>query len=269
MKTAPPSFRIPTEPNDSQGTGPDTADHGDAMTQDTARAPDFSRIETWVFDLDNTLYAADAGIFEQVDRRMSAFIAEALGVPRDEAYRLQKLYYREHGTTLSGLTEIHGIEPKDFLDYVHDIDVSIIDPDHRLDAAIARLPGRKVIYTNGTVQHAENVLDRLGVRPHFESIFDIVAANYIPKPRHSAYRHIMTEGGIDPSRAVMFEDIARNLEAAHALGMTTVWVRPAAVTMPGDGDNIDPDELAGHPHIHHVTDDLAAFLDTLHVAPAG
>ena len=239
------------------------------MAQDEtagAAGPDFRHIETWVFDLDNTLYAADGGIFEQVDQRMGDFIARALSVSREEAHRLQKLYYREHGTTLSGLMSIHGIEPKDFLDYVHDIDVSVIGPDHGLETAIARLPGRKVIYTNGTVQHAENVLTQLGLRPHFEAIFDIVAAGYVPKPQHSAYRHIMASGGIAPERAVMFEDIARNLEAAHALGMTTVWVRPSKVTMPGDGDNIDAAELARHPHIHHMTDDLADFLRGLAIA---
>ncbi len=231
-----------------------------------AGTPDFTHVTTWVFDLDNTLYAADGQVFDQVDERMGGFIATYLGVSREEAHRLQKLYYHEYGTTLSGLMSVHGMEPKAFLDYVHDIDVSIIDADTRLDAAIGALPGRKVVYTNGTVQHAENVLGRLAIRDHFEAIYDIVAAGYVPKPNRSAYEHIFTAGGIDPRRAAMFEDIARNLEAANALGMTTVWVRPPLTALPGDADTAEPDELAHHPHIDHVTSDLADFLTRVLVA---
>ena len=142
----------------------------------------------------------------------------------------------------------------------HDIDVSSLETDTALNEAISRLPGRKFIYTNGTVTHAENVLDRLGIRSHFQEIFDIVAAGYVPKPQHSAFEHVLATGGITAANAAMFEDIARNLEAPHALGMTTVWVRPKAGGMPGDADSADPDELAHHPHIHHATDNLAEFL---------
>lgn len=225
------------------------------------RAPqlDFSHIDTWVFDLDNTLYPADGRVFDQVDQRMGLFISELLGVDFAEARRLQKLYYHEYGTTLSGLMTVHGMPPKAFLDYVHDIDVSMIDPNPALDAALARLPGRCLIYTNGSLAHAENVLNRLAIRNRFEAIFDIVSADYIPKPHRTAYEHIFAKAAVTPAHAVMFEDIARNLEAAHALGLTTVWVKPTG-DMPGQGDTADADELAGHPHIHHVTDDLAGFL---------
>ncbi|MGF1454744.1 MAG: pyrimidine 5'-nucleotidase [Alphaproteobacteria bacterium] len=241
-------------------TPPDSA-AGPASAPATAPAfpPDLRHVTTWVFDLDNTLYPADGQIFAQVDQRMSAFIADYLDVDPMEARRVQKLYYHEFGTTLSGLMTVHGMAPKPFLDYVHDIDVSMVEPDTALDEALARLPGRKVIYTNGSVAHAENVLGRLGIRRHFTDIFDIVAADYVPKPHRAAYEHIFSHGRIDPRSAIMFEDIARNLEAAYALGLVTVWVRPRQA-LPGDGDTASAEELARHPHIHHVTDDLAAFL---------
>lgn len=237
---------------------PDPSDPVPGSTP-TGHGPDLCHVETWVFDLDNTLYPADGQIFDQVDQRMSAFIAHYLDVDPVEARRIQKLYYHEFGTTLSGLMTVHGMAPKAFLDYVHDIDVSMIEPDHALDAALSRLPGRKVIYTNGSTAHAENVLGRLGIRHHFTDVFDIVAADYVPKPHRAAYEHIFSHGRIDPNKAIMFEDIARNLEAAYALGLVTVWVRPKQ-TLPGQGDTATPEELANHPHVHHVTDDLTAFL---------
>ncbi len=227
---------------------------------------DFRRIETWVFDLDNTLYAASERVFDQVDRRMRSFIADFLKVDETEAHRLQKLYYHEYGTTLSGLMAIHNLEPKAFLDYVHDIDASVIAPNPALDKALCRLPGRKVVYTNGSHSHAENVLDRIGIQNHFSDIYDIVAADYVPKPERRAYEHIFAKARIEPGAAVMFEDIVRNLEAAHALGMTTVWVRPVGADIPDLSNETGDVLLADHPHVHHVTDDLTAFLDRLSVA---
>lgn len=228
----------------------------------------FSGIETWVFDLDNTLYPAANGVFAQVDAKMTTFISEFLGVDEEEARRLQKLYYREHGTTLAGLMQVHGLEPKPFLDYVHDIDVSFIAPDPTLGAALGRLRGRKVVYTNGSFAHAENVLTRLGIIGEFEAVFDIEAAGYIPKPARAAYERVLARGRIDPRRAAMFEDIARNLEAAHALGMVTVWVRTGGPwSAEVDGDHLSPQEIANYPHVHHVTTDLTAFLENLAGAP--
>ncbi len=225
--------------------------------------PDFTHVTTWIFDLDNTLYPADGAVFAQVDQRMTAFIAGYLKVDAVEARRLQKLYYHEYGTTLHGMMSIHNMPPKDFLDYVHDIDLSGLPPNPDLGRAIEALPGRKVIYTNGSVAHAQNVLNRLGIARAFGAIFDIVAADYEPKPRRAAYERVLGKGAIDPETSAMFEDIARNLEAAHALGMTTVWVRPAESDMPGQADSASREELANHPHIHHVTDDLLAFLEAL------
>ncbi len=230
----------------------------------------FSGIETWIFDLDNTLYPADNGVFAQVDAKMTTFISEYLGVDEAEAHRLQKLYYREHGTTLAGLMQVHGLPPKPFLDYVHDIDVSFIEPDPALGAALDRISGRKVVYTNGSFAHAENVLERLGITDRFDDVFDIEAAGYIPKPDRAAYERILERGAIDPRRAVMFEDIARNLEAAHALGMVTVWVRGSGPwSTEVDGDHLSPEEIARHPHVHHVTTDLTAFLEFASAGPEG
>jgi putative hydrolase of the HAD superfamily len=184
--------------------------------------------------------------------KMKSFIGELLDVDIAEAHRIQKEYFRTHGTTLRGLMDNHGLAPTEFLDYVHDIDVSPVPPNPALDDVLHRLPGRKIIYTNGSVSHAENVSNRLGIRHHFDGIFDIIAADYNPKPARAPYEQMLREHDVDPTRAVMLEDIARNLEPAHALGMTTVWVRSEHdhSAMGAEGD-----------HVHHVIDDLVAWLD--------
>lgn len=231
----------------------------------TAR-PDFSHIETWVFDLDNTLYPARCNLFAQVDERMGAFISEFLKVDLAEARRIQKLYYVEHGTTLNGLMKEHGMQPDDFLAYVHDIDVSMVDPAPELGKAIDRLKGRKVILTNGSLSHAHNVTERLGISGHFDAVYDIAALGFEPKPRATAYDRFLALSGTEPMRAAIFEDIARNLEVPHMLGMTTVWVRPGPP--PGPDASIARHERLSHegadgPHVHHVTDDLRTFLEAL------
>lgn len=213
----------------------------------------------WIFDLDNTLYPARCNLFDQVDRRMGRFISQALGVSHDEARRLQKDYFREYGTTLSGLMDRHGVDPHDFLTFVHDIDYSPIARDARLDATLDALAGRKVIFTNGTVAHAEAVTRRLGVDRHFDAIFDITAADFVPKPRAEPYRRLIDDHDIVPAEAVMVEDIAQNLAIPAEMGMATVWVRTDhAWSRPGVADS--PDQPPA-PYIDHVTDDLAAFLD--------
>lgn len=233
----------------------------------TQTPPDFTAIDVWVFDLDNTLYPPSCNLFAQIDVKMRAFISDLLQVDGDEAYRLQKQYYRDHGTTLSGLMKLHGIAPHSFLNFVHDIDVSVVPPNEALAEALQRLPGRRLVFTNGTVFHAKRVLDRIGIHDHVEDIFDIVHADFIPKPKLETFERFVAKHEIDPKRAAMFEDLDRNLAPAHALGMTTVLVRAAE-------GHADPavrgwgDAPADAPHVHFRTDDLAKFLTTIRTRTA-
>jgi len=215
----------------------------------------FARVDTWVFDLDNTLYPVECQLFEQVDRRMEAFIAERLSLAPEAARRLQKDYWKRYGTTLRGLMLHHDIAPETYLQFVHEIDLSVLPKDPALKAAIERLPGRKVIFTNGPAHHAAAVLDRLGMTSHFETIFDIASFDYIPKPEEAAYRHMLDTLGADPMRCVLFEDTVENLAPAATLGMTTVLVAPKGRVVEVRTDCGD--------HVHHVTDDLADFLARL------
>jgi len=205
----------------------------------------------WVFDLDNTLYPADCNLFLQVDRRIQQYIMDMFGAGPEDARRIQKGFFHEYGTTLNGLMTNHGVDPAAYLDYVHDIDVTPVPSDPALDAVLERLPGRKLVYTNGSVPHAERVLERLGVARHFDGVFDIVAAGYVPKPEPAAFDVFMSRFEVDPVGAVMVEDIARNLAPAHARGMTTVWLRSDHHWSGGDEND---------PHIHHTIDDLVDWL---------
>ena len=209
-------------------------------------------VDVWVFDLDNTLYHARYNQFTQVEQRMNPFVATALKLDGAEARRLQTAYYHAHGSTLRGLMLLHGTDPDEFLDYVHDIDVTWLPPNGELDSALARLNGRKVVFTSGSTDHADRVMRRLGVRHHIEAVFDIAAADYVPKPNPETYRRFVARHAIVPERAIMFDDIARNLEPAAALGMKTVWIR---------NDEPYGHEGAEGDHIHHVTDDLVAWLE--------
>jgi putative hydrolase of the HAD superfamily len=230
-------------------------------------APDFTHVEDWVFDLDNTLYPPSSRLFAQIDVKMRAFISQLLNVGSDEAYVLQKQYFREYGTTLSGLMKLHNIKPEKFLDYVHDLDVTVISPNPALADALENLPGRKLVFTNGTVAHAERVLARIGLRHHVNGIFDIVHANYIPKPSPQTFERFIDRHAISPAKAAMFEDLDRNLAPAHVLGMTTILVRAA------DG-HADPavrswgEPAPDAPHIHHTTDDLTYFLNNIRLRSA-
>lgn len=207
--------------------------------------------DCWLFDLDNTLYPAAIDLFSQIDVRMRGFIAELLGLGLEAAHALQKRYFDEYGTSMRGLMDRHGVDPVAFMDHVHDIDLSVLDPAPALERALAALPGRKIVFTNASIAHARRVLDRLGVDHHFAHVFDIVAAGYRPKPEPEIYRTLIERHRIDPRRTVMVEDMARNLLPAAALGMTTVWVRTASEWGARDSD-------AGH--IHHVVDELAPWL---------
>jgi putative hydrolase of the HAD superfamily len=181
-------------------------------------------ITTWIFDLDNTLYPARANLFAAIDRKMTAYVARTLGIAEPEAFRVQKDYFHRHGTTLAGLMADHGVDAHHFLADVHDIEMDVLDQDAPLAAAIARLPGRKLVFTNGDTPYALKVLDRLGLGGSFEAIHDIHAMGLVPKPHPSAYAGLCAALAIDPTTALFAEDMARNLAPAKQLGMTTLWV---------------------------------------------
>jgi putative hydrolase of the HAD superfamily len=232
------------------------------MTVPTDRTPRaFDHIETWVFDLDNTLYPHHVNLWQQVDERIRDYIARFLKVSKDEAFRMQKDYYKRYGTSMRGLMIEHGMGPDDYLDYVHQIDHSPIEPNPALGTAIATLPGRKLILTNGTRRHADAVLARLGLHDHFEHVFDIIAAELEPKPSAQTYERFLKAHAVDADKAAMFEDLARNLAVPHALGMTTVLVVPEGTReVLREGWELEGRDA---PHVDHVTDDLTGFLRTI------
>ncbi len=223
--------------------------------------PDFRHVTEWVFDLDNTLYRADSGLFARIDARMTEFVAKFLNTDKDAARAVQKSLYREHGTTLNGLIKLHGMDPEPYLDFVHQIDLSDLKPDGALAFAIERLPGRRHVFTNGCARHAQRILDRQGLSHLFESIWDIRTLGFVPKPDAAAYRTILAHGGFAPGAAAMFDDIARNLVEAHALGMTTVWLNTDSAWA-RQGPEF-PVASAGH--IDHETGDLTHFLGAIRI----
>ncbi len=219
----------------------------------------FGDVDTWVFDLDNTLYPSEARVWPQVDERITLYVMQHYGLDGQSARALQKYFYHRYGTTLKALMVEEGVDPHEFLDFAHDIDHSTIRLDPGLGDAIEALPGRKLILTNGSRRHAETVADKLGILGHFEDVFDIAAADFVPKPERTTYERFLNLHGVDPHRSALFEDIARNLVVPHDLGMATVLVVPPV---------IDPfreafeQEAVKEPHIDHITDDLAGFLKT-------
>ena len=245
----------PTSPHASSA-------RGEGTSAVPAARRGFETTRVWIFDLDNTLYPADCNLFAQVDQKMGEFISRYLGVPFVYARHLQKTYYRQFGTTLCGLMKVHRMDPKPFLDYVHDLDLTVMREHPELAAAIDRLPGRKLIFTNGSRAHAERVAGKLGVLQCFEGIFDISDADYVPKPTASCYDQFCRVHAVEAAAAAMFEDMPHNLQAPHALGMTTVLVR-------SDANYDHPVQqmirawLEPPEHVHHMTHDLAGFLEGL------
>ena len=221
-----------------------------AYTTRQERCP-LGAIETWIFDLDNTLYPASCRLFDQVQQRMTEYICVRLAVTPDEAAELRRVYFREHGTTLRGLMTVNRIDPHEFLAFVHDIDLDGVPPDPALAAALRQLGGQKIVHTNGSVRHAERLLDHLGLSDAFSGIVDIVAADFDPKPALVGYNLLLQRHRVVPHTALMIEDIARNLAPAAELGMTTAWVRSGLDWAAADADSS---------YIHHVIDDLAGFL---------
>lgn len=226
----------------------------------------FSQVDTWIFDLDNTLYPAGSALWPAIDARITLYLATLFGIDGLSARALQKHYYQRYGTTLKGLMEEQSIGAEAFLAFVHDIDRTVLPADPALGQSLLQLPGRKLILTNGSREHALKTTAQLGIGEIFEDVFDIVAADLVPKPDPSVYDRFLARHGVDPDRSAMFEDLARNLVVPHALGMVTVLIRPKA----GGDDHRDPWEALGasEPHVDIVTDDLAAFLGSLVVADA-
>lgn len=211
---------------------------------------DFRAIECWIFDLDNTLYPPSANLFGQIDTRMVQFICEALGVDAVEADRLRRLYWREHGTTLAGLIRHHGVDAEAFLSEAHAIDYSGLAHDAGLAEAIAALPGRRLIHTNGPRCHAEAVLGALGYGDLFDGVYALEDAGLVSKPQADAFHAVYQAAGVDPSVSAMIEDDPRNLAVPHALSLRTIW--------------LDHGEAGSAPdHVHHHIDDLTAFLRDL------
>ncbi len=205
----------------------------------------FSHVRAWVFDLDNTLYPPSARLFDQIEVKMTDYVAQALGISRDEADHLRDTYWKRYGTTLAGLMNEHGLDPAPYLDAVHDISFAALSPAPLLAERIARLPGRKIVYTNASKPYALGVLEARALDGVFDAVYGVEHANYRPKPEQAAFEAIFALDGLSPEQGAMFEDDIRNLAAPHAMGMRTVHVGP------------DPLPAA---HIHHHTDDLEAFL---------
>jgi putative hydrolase of the HAD superfamily len=211
----------------------------------------FGGIDTWVFDLDNTLYPVTETLLRHIDEHMGKFVANFLNVDAIEARRVQKTYFKKYGLTLRGLMIHHGLDPARFFEEMTPMDLTQVDPNPALGEAIKRLPGRKIIYTNASAHHAQLVLDRLEMPDIFEAIYDIAAAEYLPKPAMEPYETLCSLYSIDPKRAIMIDDIARNLEPAAALGMTTVWMKTGAEWAR---------DVAPEAHIDHVVGDILSWV---------
>lgn len=221
---------------------------------------DFQHITDWIFDVDNTLYPRTCDLFGQIDKLMTKYVAGVTGLGFDDARRLQKELYRDHGTTMNGLMHSHGIDPDHYLQSVHDIDYSPVAPHPELVETIKSLPGRKFVFTNADTAHAEEVLSRLGGSDLFDGMFDIRAADYQPKPQRSAYEKCVAAFEIAPERAVMFDDLEKNLEVPHALGMRTVHILPSADIVLDEVDLWQMSKVEADAHVDHATDDLLGFL---------
>ena len=213
-----------------------------------------NKISTWIFDLDNTLYSADSGIFQQVHTLMGKFVSAHLNIDIKKATELQRKYYRQHGTTLRGLMDNHNVDPDHFLSEVHQLDYSIVGPNFKLNRELKKLKGRKIIYTNANRQHANDILIRLELTNVFDEIFDIKTANYIPKPEASPYEQIISEFNIDPITTIMFDDIAKNLVPAKNVGFASVWIDVGY-------ENFSDDIAKSKKYLDYETKDLSLFLD--------
>ena len=219
----------------------------------------FRSIKYWIFDLDNTLYSGDTKVFDQVDKKMSKYISDKLNVSIEEAKKIQKNYFYEYNTTLNGMIKNHKIDPDEFLEFVHDIDIDFLQKDPNLAKEIEKLEGKKIIFTNGSRKHAINITKRIGIDQYFDDIFDIVNANFIPKPAMEPYKKLVEKHKIDPKLCVLVEDIARNLKPAYEMGMKTIWI---------ENDEPWASKFSDSEFINYKTNNLSEFLKKINLAKA-
>ena len=212
---------------------------------------ELKKIKYWLFDLDNTLYSGDTKVFDQVDKKMSFFISKKLNVSLEEAKKIQKSYFQEYNTTLNGMIKNHKIDAEEFLEFVHDVDLSFLKKDLDLQNVLTSLIGKKYIFTNGSKAHASNVTKKIGIENLFDGVFDIVDSDFIPKPSIEPYKKIIQKYGIDPEYCIFIEDIARNLKPAYDLGMKTVWIK---------NDEPWAAKFSNENFINYKTDNLSDFL---------
>ena len=219
----------------------------------------FRSIKYWIFDLDNTLYSGDTKVFDQVDKKMSKYISGKLNVSIEEAKKIQKNYFYEYNTTLNGMIKNHKIDPDEFLEFVHDIDIDFLQKDPDLAKEIEKLEGKKIIFTNGSRKHAINITKKIGIDQYFDDIFDIVNANFIPKPAIEPYKKLVEKHKIDPKLCVLVEDIARNLKPAYEMGMKTIWI-----------ENNEPwaKKFSDSDFINYKTNNLSEFLKKINLVKA-
>lgn len=208
-------------------------------------------IDTWIFDLDNTLYPETCSLFDEINHKMNLYMADLLDLKLEDASDMRQGFYERHGTTLNGLMHEYGANPYPFLDFVHDVDLSRLDPAPNLKPLLADLPGRCLVHTNGTVAHAQRVLKRLGIEKCFDGIFDIIASQFQPKPGAPAFAGFIEAFDVTPHTSIMFEDKEENLKVPHELGMTTVWINQGSQT----------DNLPVYDHVHHLSDTIGGFLE--------
>ena len=219
----------------------------------------FNSIKYWIFDLDNTLYSGKTKVFEQVDKRMSKYISDKLNISVEEAKKIQKNYFYEYNTTLNGMIQNHKINPDEFLDFVHDINIDFLQKDPALAKEIENLNGKKIIFTNGSRKHAINVTKQIGIDQLFDDIFDIVDAEFIPKPSLEPYKKLVKKHKIDPKLCVLVEDIARNLKPAYEMGMKTVWI---------ENDEPWASKFSNNEFVNYRTDNLSEFLKKINLTKA-
>jgi len=219
----------------------------------------FNSIKYWIFDLDNTLYSGKTKVFEQVDKRMSKYISDKLNISVEEAKKIQKNYFHEYNTTLNGMIKNHKIDPDEFLEFVHDINIDFLQKDIVLAKEIEKLDGKKIIFTNGSRKHAINVSKKIGIEQLFDDIFDIVDAEFIPKPLLEPYKKLIKKHKIDPKLCVFIEDIARNLKPAYEMGMKTVWI---------ENDEPWASKFSDSKFVNYRTNNLSEFLKKINLAKA-